>query len=122
MEYPESEFLRDFGQWHAYPVGKGDQRAAAVFPILYPDREICSYRFNRLRCVVAAIQNNVEQLVHDGMMRPEKLPGRTTVHLPNRLLCALHTYYGGVDEKLLDSVPPPDWATVLKIYDELKDT
>ena len=117
-QYPQSDFLRDFQEWHACPGGNGDQRANAVFPRLYPNANVCSYRLTRLRCVVAAIQTNIEQLVHDKILRAEK----STVHLSNRLVRALHTYYGGVDRKLLEAIPAPDWAAVMKIYDDLKET
>jgi hypothetical protein len=56
------------------------------------------------------------------MLQPEKLPGRNTVHLSNRLLSALHTYYRGIDTKIMETIPAPDWAAVLKIYDQLKET
>ena len=117
-QYPESEFLRDFQEWHSYPVGNGDQRAQAVLPRRYPDGNVCSYRFNRLRCVAAAIQTNIDQLVQDKILRAEK----TTVHLSNRLVRALHAYYGGMDRKIIEEVPLPDWAAVMRIYDQLKET
>jgi hypothetical protein len=120
-KYPQSEFLNDFLEWHSYPIGNGDQRIQAVFPLRYPNPDVCAYRVKRLRCVVAAIQKDIEKLAQDGIMRPEQLPGRTTIHLSNRLVLALHIYYGGINENALQTLPPPEWPSVMKIYDDLKE-
>jgi hypothetical protein len=117
--YPDADFLRDFQEWHAYPYGNGDQRAAVVFPKLYPDAEVRSYRLTRLKCVVAAIQTNIEPLVQDKVMLAEDLGDHRTFHLTNRLLLALHRYYGGVDQNKLPELPLPDWTEVLSIYDRI---
>jgi hypothetical protein len=116
--YPSDEFLRDFEEFQSSQIPNGEERAHFLFTRrYYPDKKAFAFRFNRFVRVVGSVASNIEQLVQDKIVTFDK-DGKRQV--PQELLLALHEWYCGVDEKNIQTMPPPNWSAVMKIYDRLK--
>src|ERR1035437_2974486 len=117
-DYPRTDFLRDFGEWDASKIPNGAERADFLFSRRYcSDQKDFAYRFNRFACVIRSVGRKVDQLGRDKIVTFDKDGSRK---VPQFLLLALHEWYCGVNDKTMQTMPDPDWSTVMKIYDRLK--
>jgi hypothetical protein len=116
MEYPQSEFLRDFAEWNAtlshMPLRA---RARLLFSTRYGRQGwVFSFRFKRFICILEALHGKLPTFVRERLVFDEAEKHGFVSHA---FLLALHQWYCLPAMKSADALPIPDWEAVLAIHD-----